>query len=203
MIVDSRWFRSIVFHLWCVDHRTCIFYTPCTLLWHTFLLSFPFATSKGSIRLIFNNILSHRMQNTGLWPSLQLFMSHHAPCSNLLMRLTCLSPSPSCSSSPLFLSLLAFLLFTSDAPSLSAHLSQGKVKWEGRTAMPIFLLHLKTWSWMSERWDHPLEFWGLRFWDRKCSGYTSLFSFTHCSADITVSTTASLEQEKYPGWIPS
>lgn len=41
-------------------------------------------------------------------------------------------------------------LFTSDARSLSALLSQGK----GRTAIPIFLLHLKTWDWMSERWGH-------------------------------------------------
>lgn len=45
-----------------------------------------------------------------------------------------------------------------------------------------------------------LRFRGLRFggWER--SGSTSLFSLTRCSADITA--TASLEQEKYSGWIP-
>lgn len=52
-----------------------------------------------------------------------MFMSHHAPCSNLLMLLTCLSPSPSCSFPLLFLSPLTFPLFTSDALSLSPSLS--------------------------------------------------------------------------------
>lgn len=100
---------------------------------------------------------------------------------------------------------------------LWAHLPLGKVTWEGRTAIPIFL-HLKTWDWMSERlghlsgctgaWEQPTsvycsDFWGLRLWNWKCSGYTGLFSFTRCSTDITISTTASLEQEKYSGWIPS
>lgn len=97
------------------------------------------------------------------------------------------------------------------------HFSQGKRKREGRrTAVTIFLLHLnpeigclrdevisvaalkpiRAADLCLQCLSHS-DFGVLRLWDWKCSGYTSLFSLTRCSTDIT--TTASLEQEKYPG----
>lgn len=57
-------------------------YLICTLLSQSFSIATPQALS------CFNNSLPYRVQNTRL-------MSHHAPCGNLLMLLTCLSHSPS------------------------------------------------------------------------------------------------------------
>lgn len=77
-----------------------------------------------------------------------LFMSHHAPCSNLLMLLTCLSHSPSLCFCHLLLS--SYLLLT-----LPPSTHGGRWNERGRTAVIIFLLHLKTRDWMSEGWGHP------------------------------------------------
>lgn len=87
-----------------------------------YFFAFPSSTSKT---VISDNSLSHRAQSAS-----RLLMSHHAPCSNLLMPLTCLSQSPPCPVPRLFLSPLALLLFTPDIPSLlfSTHSSQGKAK---------------------------------------------------------------------------
>lgn len=120
--------------------------TSCTSFTVIFF-AFPSSTSKT---VISNNSLSHRAQSAS-----RLLMSHHAPCGNLLMPLTCLSHSPPCPVPPLFLSPLAFLLFTPDTPSLlsSAHSSKGKAKRPGCSA--CHSITWKTWHWMSERWGHP------------------------------------------------
>lgn len=61
-------------------------------------------------------------QTVGL--SLQLIMSHHASCGDLLRRPTCLSPSPSHSFTSLLLSRRTFPLFSSNTPSVSPPLSK-------------------------------------------------------------------------------
>lgn len=95
---------------------------------HGYFFAFPSSASKA---VISNNSLSHRAQSAS-----RLLMSHHAPCSNLLMPLTCLSHSPPRPVPLLILAPLALLLFTPDTPSLlfSAHSSQGKVKRPGCSA---------------------------------------------------------------------
>lgn len=157
----------------------------------------------GSI--LFKNVLSHRVQNTGIWLSLQVFMSHHAPCSNLLMLLTCLSPSPSCSFPPLFLSLLTFPLVYSwhPLPFLSSPLSG-----ECETESAVLLSQYFSFTWkpvigclrdeitsvvaLTPNSSSPLftvslslRFWGLCLWDWKCSCYTSLFLYDSSESSLS------------------
>lgn len=121
-------------------------YLICTLLSQSFSIATPQALS------CFNNSLPYRVQNTRL-------MSHHAPCGNLLMLLTCLSGSPSRCLFFLYSSHLSLFWFTPDTPS--------QVKGAAHTAVPVFPLHLRTREWMSEGWGHlsgrtltvPLSLW--------------------------------------------
>lgn len=81
---------------------------------------------------------------------------------------------------------------------------------------------LDVWAMRSSQWLHwSLKVAKIRLQCLGCSGFwVSLLrfkvfelhqlvfawflrEFTHCGVDIKVSTTASLELEKYPGWIPS
>lgn len=80
-----------------------------------YFFAFPSSTSKA---VISNNSLSRRAHSAS-----RLLMSYHAPCSNLLMPLTCLSHSPPCPVPLLFLSPLALLLFTPDTPPPSSRLT--------------------------------------------------------------------------------
>lgn len=101
-------------------------YTPSTLHWQSFCI--PLFNIKGSHKAVSYSVMSHEVHNAGIWPSLHLFMSHHALCSNLLMPLTCQALSPCSSFSPLFLSLLTYISLSPYLPltlPLSAHLSQG------------------------------------------------------------------------------
>lgn len=126
-------------------------------------------------------------------------MSHHAPCSNLLMLLTCLSPSPSCSFPPLFLSLLTFPLFTPDAPPLSPPLSG-----EGEMERGVLLSQYFSFTWKPAigcprdeitsvaKSSSPLftvslsvKFWGLCLWDWRCSCYTSLFLYDSFESSLS------------------